>query len=106
LRAVEIFGSIGAEPAVAQVRGLLAGDGVRVPAQRGPRAATAAHPAGLTAREAEVLDLLAERLTNAEIADRLVLSPRTVDRHVSSVLAKLGVSKRSEAAAYAATQPG
>jgi len=106
LRAVEIFGSIGAEPAVAQVRGLLAGDGVRVPAQRGPRAATAAHPAGLTAREAEVLDLLAERLTNAEIADRLVLSPRTVDRHVSSVLAKLGVSKRSEAAAYAATQSG
>ncbi|RNL79480.1 ATP-binding protein [Nocardioides marmorisolisilvae] len=106
LRAVEIFTSIGADPAVTRVRELLAEDGVRVPAQRGPRAATAAHPAGLTAREAEVLELLSERLTNAEIADRLVLSPRTVDRHVSSVLAKLGVSKRSEAAAYAATQSG
>jgi DNA-binding CsgD family transcriptional regulator len=106
LRALEIFGSVGAEPAVARVRELLAADGVRVPAQRGPRASTAAHPAGLTPREAEVLALLAERLTNAEIADRLVLSPRTVDRHVSSVLGKLGVSRRSEAAAYVASQSG
>ncbi|MFL6172128.1 MAG: ATP-binding protein [Marmoricola sp.] len=106
LRAVELFASVGAGPAAARVRELLAGDGVRLPEQRGPRAATAAHPAGLTAREAEVLDLLAERLTNAEIAERLVLSPRTVDRHVSSVLAKLGVSRRSEAAAYAAAQSG
>jgi len=106
LRAAEIFGAISAEQAVHQVRELLSEDGVRVPAQRGPRAATAAHPAGLTAREAEVLELIAEHLTNAEIAERLVLSPRTVDRHVSSVLAKLGVNRRSEAAAYLASQTG
>lgn len=106
LRALEILGEIGADPAARRVRAQLAADGVRVPAQRGPRAATAAHPAGLTTREAEVLALLAERLTNAEIADRLVLSPRTVDRHVSAVLAKLGVSRRAEAAAYAAAQSG
>ncbi|MCW2754579.1 MAG: transcriptional regulator, LuxR family [Marmoricola sp.] len=106
LHALEIFTGLGAEPAVNRVRAQLAGEGVRIPAQRGPRAATAAHPAGLTAREAEVLDLLAQRLTNAEIADRLVLSPRTVDRHVSAVLAKLGVSRRSEAAAYVSAQSG
>ncbi|MFL6024620.1 MAG: ATP-binding protein [Marmoricola sp.] len=106
LRALELFTAVGAEPAAARVRALLVDDGVRVPAQRGPRAATSAHPAGLTSREAEVLDLLGERLTNAEIADRLVLSPRTVDRHVSSVLAKLGVSKRSEAVAYLTAQSG
>ncbi|MGO4257766.1 ATP-binding protein [Marmoricola sp. RAF53] len=101
LRALEIFAGIGAAPAAQRVRGLLAADGVRVPAQRGPRAATAAHPAGLTTREAEVLDLIAEHLTNAEIAERLVLSPRTVDHHVSAILGKLGVSSRAEAAQLA-----
>ncbi len=45
----------------------------------------------------EVLDLLGEDLTNAQIASRLFLSPRTVDHHVSSVLTKLGASSRSEA---------
>jgi DNA-binding NarL/FixJ family response regulator len=64
----------------------------------GARAATRAHPAGLTLREAEVLALMADGLTDEQIAGRLVLSVRTVHHHVSSVLAKLGVSSRHEAA--------
>jgi DNA-binding NarL/FixJ family response regulator len=99
-RALEIFVELDTRPAAANVRRLLQGKGLRVSAPRGPRAATAAHPAGLTAREAEVLDVLREGLTNAEIAERLYLSPRTVDHHVSSILAKLGVSSRAEARAH------
>jgi DNA-binding NarL/FixJ family response regulator len=96
-RAVEIFAGLGAAPAAANVRHLLRQRGLAVPATRGPRASTAAHPAGLTAREAEVLEVLREGLTNSEIAQRLYLSPRTVDHHVSSILAKLGVTTRAEA---------
>ncbi len=58
---------------------------------------TRIHPFGLTPRQAEVVDLIAEGLTNAEIADRLFVSSRTVDHHVSAVLRKLGVSTRSDA---------
>jgi DNA-binding CsgD family transcriptional regulator/tetratricopeptide (TPR) repeat protein len=68
---------------------------------RGPRASTQANAAGLTAREAEVTGLLAEGLTNAEIAERLVLSPKTVDHHVSAVLSKLGVPTRRQVASAA-----
>ena len=98
-RAVDLLTDLESAPAAAHVRRMLHDRGVKVSAPRGPRATTAAHPAGLTAREAEVLEVLREGLTNAEIARRLFLSPRTVDHHVSSILAKLGVSKRSEATA-------
>jgi DNA-binding CsgD family transcriptional regulator len=96
-RALEIFVDLGTEPATAILRRRLREAGVHTQSPRGPRSSTRAHPAGLTAREAEVLDVLREGLTNAEIARRLYLSPRTVDHHVSSILAKLGVSTRSEA---------
>ena len=68
---------------------------------RGPRAATTRTPYGLTARQLEVLGLLASGLRNSEIAASMVLSERTVDHHVSAVLAKLGVQTRAQAAAVA-----
>jgi DNA-binding CsgD family transcriptional regulator/Tfp pilus assembly protein PilF len=73
--------------------------GLAVP--RGPRTASRANPAGLTAREAEVLQLLADGLSYAEVAGRLVLSEKTVGHHVSAVLRKLGEPTRSRAVAAA-----
>jgi DNA-binding NarL/FixJ family response regulator len=55
----------------------------------------------LTARELEVLPLLAEGLRHADIAERLIVSPKTVDHHVSAILRKLGVRTRGEAGAEA-----
>jgi DNA-binding NarL/FixJ family response regulator len=67
----------------------------------GPQPATRAHPAGLTRREREVLALICLAKTNSEISTELVVSPRTVDHHVSSLLGKMGVSSRAEAAEQA-----
>lgn len=100
LDALELLDALGAVPAVAWVRALLRDLGVsRIP--RGPRPETRAHPAGLTTRQVDVLEMLGEGLTNGEIAARLVVSTRTVDHHVSAVLAKLGVSRRRDAVAAA-----
>jgi DNA-binding CsgD family transcriptional regulator len=60
-------------------------------------------PAALTPREREVAALLAEGLTNSQLADRLYISPRTAAVHVSNILAKLGMSSRTEVAAWAAS---
>jgi DNA-binding NarL/FixJ family response regulator len=98
-RAHEAFVALGARPAAAIVARKLRDRGVRV--ARGPRAGTREHPAGLTSREAEVLDLVAEGLTNAEIGARLFISEKTVGHHVSSILGKLGVGSRYEAAKLA-----
>ena len=86
------FDELGAEAAAARARSEARLQGWSTP--RGRRAATKAHPQGLTRREAEVATLLAEGMSNAAIADRLVLSPRTVEHHVSAVMAKLDVSSR------------
>ncbi len=94
--AVAAFTSIGAHAAADRARTALRDAGWPVP--RGTRAATRAHPAGLTAREAEVLALLLEGLTDAAIADRLVISRRTAEHHVSSILAKTGASGRQDLA--------
>ena len=68
---------------------------------RGPRAATTANAAGLTARQLEILTLLADGLSNADIAERLTLSHRTVEHHISALLAKFGVARRGQAVAAA-----
>lgn len=100
LEALGILDELGAAPLAARTRKRLHELQVRsVP--RGPRAATRKHPAGLTGRQAQVLDLIADGLTNAQIAERLVLSPKTVEHHVAAVLGKLGVATRRDATALA-----
>ena len=100
VEALEIARGLGAEPLVRRAAGRLRELGLRVPP--GPREATRANPAGLTARQLEVLELLVEGLTNAEIAERLVVSPRTAEHHVAAVLRKLGATTRRDAVRRAA----
>jgi DNA-binding NarL/FixJ family response regulator len=100
LAALAVLDDLGATRVAALLRLRLRRAGVlRIP--RGPRRTTRQSPAGLTTREVEVLDLLTDGATNAEIAAKLVISPRTAGHHVSAVLGKLGVRSRRDAAAAA-----
>jgi DNA-binding CsgD family transcriptional regulator len=91
---------LGARPAEAMFSRRLRQCGVRsIP--RGPRARTRQNPAGLTPRELEVMAQLCDGLRNAEIAERLVISEKTVDHHVSAILRKLDAQTRGEASAKA-----
>ena len=97
-RALDICSTLGAVATARIIRQKMRSLGIRfVPA--GQRAATRQNPLGLTQREQEVLELLCEGRTNASIAAKLFISPKTVEHHVSSILAKLGISNRTEAAA-------
>ena len=99
LAALSTLEGLGAAPAARLVRHRLRRLGASVP--RGRRPSTRANPAELTSRELDVLRLVAAGKRNAEIADDLVVSTRTIDHHVSAILRKLGVRTRGEAAAAA-----
>jgi DNA-binding CsgD family transcriptional regulator len=100
LAALEILERLGAGPAAERLRQTLRATGVRgIP--RGPRPSTKENAAGLTNRQMDVLALMADGLVNADIADRLFISPKTVDHHVSAILAKLDAHTRAEAVSLA-----
>ncbi|WP_152364945.1 ATP-binding protein [Microlunatus speluncae] len=101
LAALDVLHALGARPLAQLVRRKLRQHGVSsVP--RGPVVSTRSNPQGLTSRQYEVLQLLAAGVTDAEIAERLVISVRTASNHVAAVLAKLGVHNRAEARKQAA----
>jgi DNA-binding CsgD family transcriptional regulator/tetratricopeptide (TPR) repeat protein len=91
---------LGAKPAASITARRLRARGV-LDLPRGPRQVTQANSAKLTAREVQILGLLTEGMQNPEIARHLFVSTKTVDHHVSAILAKLEVRSRSEAAARA-----
>jgi DNA-binding CsgD family transcriptional regulator len=98
------FDGRGDKRVAAACRALLRRAGAPVPR---PRPADAGLPAelralGVTGREADVLRLLAEGLTNRQIGERLFLSPRTVEKHVASLLAKTGLQRRAQLGGYLA----
>jgi DNA-binding CsgD family transcriptional regulator len=99
-RALDELLALGATAAATVVARDLRGRGAtNLP--RGPRPATRENPAQLTARELEVLALMADGLRNRDIAERLFVTSKTVSHHVSSILAKLGAATRGEAVAQA-----
>jgi DNA-binding CsgD family transcriptional regulator len=93
---LDLLDRLGADQVAAKVRQDLRRHGTAVvPSRR--REATLANPAGLTTRQVEILGLLADGSTNAEIAERLYISTKTVDHHVSALLSKLQVGSRRDA---------
>jgi DNA-binding NarL/FixJ family response regulator len=101
--AAATFDRLGARPGCDRAAATLRRLGAAVPART--RAGRERAVASLSGREAEVLALLREGCTNADIAARLYISPKTAEHHVTRVLSKLGVRTRTEAAALAATLP-
>jgi len=95
--ALALFDKTGATAAAARQRRELRASGVRA-IPRGPIAKTRAGPAGLTQRQSQVFALLVKGFSNAQIARRLSISPKTAEHHVSAIMARMGVTTRREAA--------
>jgi DNA-binding NarL/FixJ family response regulator len=104
--AAAYFQARGDDRIAAACRALLRRAGAPVPRVGDARLPGRLHALGVTGREAEVLRLLAGGLTNREIAERMFLSPRTVEKHVASLLVKTGVRRRAQLAGYFARLDG
>ena len=107
-RAVEGFDGLGCVAGADAARRLAAGQGLKLGGRstgRGRQRTTPAHPLGLTRKEVEVLAMMTEGASNAEIADRMSRSQRTVEHHVSSILSKLSASNRLEAILRVMAEP-
>jgi DNA-binding CsgD family transcriptional regulator len=102
--ALDVYDDLGIVPTAKRVRVLLRAEGAPVPRRRRIVGAVSDQLAerGVTARESEVLGLVGDGLSNAEIAEQLVVSVRTVEAHVSSLLTKLGVERRTQLVAFSA----
>jgi DNA-binding CsgD family transcriptional regulator len=94
--ALDAFERLGARPMAVRVARRMRERGLRA-IPRGPRPATRANPAGLTARQVAVLRLIADGFGNRAIAERLYISPKTVEHHVSAILTKLDAGDRVQA---------
>ncbi len=102
IEAVRIFDSLGASAAVSLIKQKMRERGIKkIP--KGPRESTRKNPGGLTGRQVDVLKLLTKGMSNSEIASSLFISPKTVDHHISAILAKLNLHSRTEAAAFVRT---
>ncbi len=98
--AIEILEQLGATATSQLIKQKMRESGIRnIP--KGPRKSTKQNPAGLTTRQLEILDLLGKGLSNNEISNKLYISPKTVDHHVSAILSKLNIHSRFEAASFA-----
>src|SRR5204862_2380695 len=94
--ALSIMSKLGAEAVAEKLKFEMRSLGIKsIP--RGIRRSTRSNPANLTTRELDILQLLKEELQNKEIANKLFISPKTVDHHISSILFKLDVNSRARA---------
>jgi DNA-binding CsgD family transcriptional regulator len=97
--AIEIFNRLSASATSQLIKQKMRAQGVRsIP--KGPRRTTRNNPSGLTLRQIEILNLLGKGLSNNEIGNKLFISPKTVDHHISAILSKLNIHSRYEAAAF------
>jgi len=97
-KAVEIFEKLGASAASQLIKQKMRKSGIKnIP--KGPRQSTKENPSGLTGRQMEILDLVANGLSNSEIGNKLYISNRTVENHISTIFSKLNIHTRTEAAA-------